>query len=329
MKAFRFAALLAAALACSCSNSSTTTGTGGGLLDPTAESACTEYALRMCQLDEKCDPYFYRQYGGEASACLTRKRTECVAMLTANGTGATAQDLQTCAAVVSTYSCDDIVANRKRPDECWRRGAIAEGGPCGLHAQCQSGWCDNVSMGTPCGVCGPHAPEGSACLQTNDCDRYLFCSKQVCVPRVPLGGPCDGPVRCLGALACLGADGGSRVCSKPLGPGASCDPGITTPFQCDAYLGLNCDESTRTCTEPKLTPIGESCWMFDPDAGVSVPTGDCGFGLGAYCHIGDGGAGVCRPTVKDGDRCDNRDACIPPAECINSICAMPNPNDCR
>jgi hypothetical protein len=312
MKSFLLSAFFWAIASCS-------GGGGGDPVETTAEGACSEYALASCTFDQRCDPYSYRVWNGDPSACLARSRSDCFTTLGVSGSLAKPDDMHACAVRIGQASCDDVFYGSGWPEECRPRGLFADGAPCGLSVQCRSGRCGGAGA-TTCGTCASQVPDGAPCVATANCGRNSVCDQQVCVPRVPLGASCGPGAVCLGWLECSGAASATGVCSKLPGLGAACSPNVGDP--CDPFVGVGlvCDTATLTCTGEKSIPIGEACSTVDPSCGIE-----------GYCQLSaDGGnGGVCRALLKDGAPCTAFDECIGPSTCINSVCTPPDPGRCH
>jgi hypothetical protein len=92
---------------------------------------------------------------------------------------------------------------------------------------------------------------------------------------------------------------------------------------CDNTQGLYCDPATRLC---KLVTFAS-------------PGGSCGVVNGAFVACSGGGRcktagaslmGTCLAPAADGAACDTTAGpdCLPPAQCVGSVCKLPNAASC-
>ncbi len=179
----------------------------GDLSTISPSDACTAYATTYCNVQSTCNPNAgATKYNGD---CVTRRATACINGLNAPGTGATAGNTATCAAALSTISCDDF-GNNIFPLPCrTATGTVTNGNACNFSPQCQSGFCA-VGPGSNCGVCAAASTNGSDCTQTNNAcapgTLGLYCSKLdgTCKPHSGIGQPCDEDASCGYRLGCVG-----------------------------------------------------------------------------------------------------------------------------
>jgi hypothetical protein len=272
-----------------------------------------------------CDPAVYAFWGGDRAECVKTYKVACVDDLSANGSKRTADQVESCAVARSRLTCDDILISATRPPECTVTGTLPAGAPCGADAQCMSAQCA-ITLGEACGTCHPSAPAGTPCSVRSDCDRGMNCIAGMCAARIPLGGHCDTSNRCMGVLHCSGLTSGAGTCARPLGQGARCD--IDADYDpCDYVADLSCDTTSHTCQPRAVAKTGEPCGAIDADAGIDGPYVDCE--ASAYCRIDTGTSGTCVVRPKLGASCEAPYGCIPPAQCLDSMCAVPSSNDCK
>jgi hypothetical protein len=190
-------------------------------------------------------------------------------------------------------------------------GDRADGVSCGVGAQCRGGGCV-LPASALCGVCTTLSPIGAPCNAS--CESTLQCINGTCVAYLREGDACrfGGPL-CAFGLTCIGAGAGQGKCGKRLPLGAPCDP---TAFECNDSQGLSCDTATSKCqVDPGLPAAGSPC-----AAGQFCRAN-------AWCNMGR-----CEPKRREGEPCGSAagaPACLEPAVCIGTTCALPNPSGCR
>lgn len=147
-------------------------------------------------------------------------------------------------------------------------------------------------------VVGDSAP-GEACREgSSDCDVDGYCDvpignpecDAVCIARDPLGEPCTFDAACA-----LGADGNGFCARAP-----------------DAAQGVCAALTIRGGAE-----AGAPCgWLSDAGGHRLV-----GCGLGAWCDAGRREAGVCQPTLQQGDPCEPDGLPCHAGECDEGRCS--------
>jgi hypothetical protein len=312
------AAILAACGACSSSSATTssTGGDGGGAdaapAGPTAAQACADFASAFCARMEACTPFALQVAYGDVATCATRAALLCTPALSAGGSQATPALMEACAQAVNAETCDEALDNAQ-PSACSVPGTLANGAPCGSHAQCQSGYC-KLNAGSLCGTCTPHAAAGAQCTLDADCQATLVCSSGTCVGPAQAGAACSTTQPCLRSLACIA---GTGKCQAPLAAGAAC----AAASDCDAAQGVYCN-TKKTCQQTQVAPTGQPCGIVN--GGLVACSG------GDSCGGIKNGQGICHQPAADGAPCGPDIACVAPAVCTSTArCTLPNPSVCH
>jgi hypothetical protein len=296
-------------------------GAGGAAGPVTAEQACADYADAICDLEQACEPGTLDFFWGAVATCKERVKVDCPYRFAVSGTKETPARLEACANALASSSCAAYFDTDHQPGACIHLvGDLPDGASCGLRSQCQGGTCRKVATHSDCGVC-VSATAGSSCEFDSQCPANLVCSNGTCAPpsKHALGDACDIDHRCAGGLACAGSNGtGTGTCSKPFGPGSSCDPMNETGDECDPTQALACDLAQRACN-PRipLRAAGQPC-----DVGQSCDGS-------SWCD-----SGTCRPKSREGEPCVDDvnptvPSCLAPARCVDGVCAIPDPRSCR
>jgi hypothetical protein len=100
----------------------------------------------------------------------------------------------------------------------------------------------------------------------------------------------------------------------------ACDPVVK---DCDAAKGLYCDPTTRVCALATFAAAGAPCGYVN---GAFV-----GCAAAGHCKLATASLmGTCLAAAADGAACDitNGPECTSPAQCIGSVCKLPNPAAC-
>jgi hypothetical protein len=284
-----------------------------GAADTTSVDPCTDYANQLCELEQSCNLLFFRNtFWGDLSICKERRKIRCDVRINAPGSNATLGQISTCVAALKKYTCDDYANQAAFRALCDAPpGNLANGAPCSVGAQCRGEGCfppDN----SLCGVCTTLSPLGAPCNAS--CQPSLQCSSGTCVAFLQNGDACRvaGPL-CAFGLACIGINTGQGKCGKRLSLGAPCDPNA---FECNDSEGLTCNRSTSKCQlDPGLPAAGAPCLS------------------GQFCRADSWcNMGQCEPKRREGEPCGNfagAPACLQPATCIGTTCALPSPTGCQ
>jgi hypothetical protein len=287
------------------------TGCGSSV---TPDKACTDAAAQLCtQLQNCAAPLVTTQYG-DVATCQARAKLTCLPALMAPMTSANPDKLDQCATATSMLTCNELFT-RDTPDICKPLpGKLADGSACGDDGQCTSTYCKKPANEV-CGVCGARAAAGGACTLDADCDYKLTCAMSVCVAPGAVGASCDGGHPCAPPNVCKAA-----LCTAPVGAGMACDPVVK---DCDAAKGLYCDPTTRVCALATFAAAGAPCGYVN---GAFV-----GCAAAGHCKLATASLmGTCLAAAADGAACDitNGPECTAPAQCIGSVCKLPNPAAC-
>jgi hypothetical protein len=283
-----------------------------GAADTISVDPCIDYANQLCELEQSCNLLVFRNtFWGDLTICKERRKIRCDVRINAPGTNATLGQISTCVAALKKYTCDDYAKEAELRALCDAPpGNLADGAPCSVGAQCRGEGCfppDN----SLCGVCTTLSPLGAPCNAS--CQPTLQCVNGACVAFLQEGDACRvaGPL-CAFGLACLGINTGQGKCGKRLSLGAPCDP---LAFECNDSQGLSCNRSTSKCqVDPGL-----------PGPGAPCLSGQCR--ADAWCNMGQ-----CEAKRREGEPCGNfvgAPACLQPATCIGTTCALPSPTGCQ
>jgi hypothetical protein len=284
-----------------------------------AEAACDDASKAYCAKINECAPFFVTLAFGDVATCEARIKIDCVPGFSANGTSATPSRLSQCATDVKALACDDTLA-RNLPVSCHTEpGALADGAPCGVDAQCKGKLC-RQSSGNTCGACSTIGAGGAACERDEDCDSSLGCVDKKCVTFAKAGSPCTATSPCVRSLSC-----NKGTCAVPLSGGAACEPNTDQSMNpCDASKGFFCHPTTKVCTAIKTAGAGAECGIVNQD--LVICTG------GAFCKPGTPPTkGTCLAAAADGAACDdtNGPKCVGPARCIGNVCKITDPSSCK
>jgi hypothetical protein len=312
---FLSAALVAAAFV-ACSGSAAGVG-----LSPT--QACSDLASSICNRLDSCAPFYVTLAYGSVSQCTMRAAVGCPNVISANGSGATASDVEACARAYTAASCADLESNSP-PSACQIAGTLAAGAVCGTGQQCvgPSGYCKIASTAV-CGACATQSAAGGPCTANGDCQSGLVCGTATgatmgaCVSPGAAGAMCDAGHPCQATLACS-----KTTCSPPGQAGAACDP---TGQNCDLTQGLFCNPTSKVCAQVQTAAAGGSC-------GYSASTNTYTLcANGATCNGATGTKqGTCGAVAADGAACgSNMATCMAPAICVNDVCTLPDASSCQ
>ena len=285
-------------------------GCGGVSVD----KACTDAANNLCARLQACAAPLITTVYGDLATCEMRSKLTCPQGLMAPSTSETPDRLDSCASQVPMIACTDLYTRAAPPSSCQAQpGKLANGAACGTDAQCMSAFCKTPANAV-CGVCGMRSAAGNSCSVNNDCDYGLACANAVCVAYGAVGATCDTNHPCGAPNKCRGGS-----CVTPVAAGGACD---FVAQDCDATQGLYCNQQ-RVCAMATFAAAGQPCGIVN---GAYV-----GCSGGARCK----GAtltmpGTCLAPAADGAACDvnNGPDCLSPAQCVNSLCKLPNPATC-
>jgi hypothetical protein len=274
------------------------------------DQACGAFAKAFCGQIQKCSAAVMRITFGDQATCETRLKPSCITRLKNPGTTLTTNRLDACAQKFMAQTCADS-SNHVVPEECKPlMGALADGTPCGDDGQCKSAYCKKAG-GATCGVC---ATMGTTCAANTDCPSGLVCANQTCVMNGAMGATCDAGHPCSYGLKCI-----SGTCQTPPGLGQMCMPS-TTGGTCDQSQGHICNLSS-VCQEVGYGKAGEACGFVNSTYVVCEKSGRCTSML----------MGNCLAAAADGAACNVQDGpdCLPPAQCVNSVCTLPDTSTCK
>jgi hypothetical protein len=292
-------------------------GCGGGSTSAAKGADCTSLATTICNSAETCSPFYVSVNYGDVATCTARFALACKADASAPGAKVTSAEYAACGRGYAGFDCTDLIAalgGTLAPPGCLARGSRADGQPCGESTQCQSGHCQPNSV--TCGTCEEPQPVDAACGIVADCQAGLTCSSydQKCAEPQKAGGTCQVSTDCASGLICTSAG----TCGKPDEAGDKC-AGLG---DCDGTKGLVCG-AQQTCVPTKIAKAGEACGIVN--GSLVVCDG------GGFCAVAQGKtAGTCVAPAADGAACDTTHGppCLPPADCINGTCSMPNTSSC-
>jgi len=320
-----------------------------------ASQACADIAHAQCEKRESCSiGSFYNNYNyGSEAECETRVAPPCVSGLSAQGTGQSASNLETCVAEYASYSCTDFRDNNPSGACVPPAGTRPVGSACGANGQCASTFC-HLAQRETCGVCAALPQVGTICVYEGDCGRNLDCAipsgsaSGTCASLVANGGAClTGSMPCQAGLACVGetvATNTTGTCQPQASTvGAACDRARKTAANCDFERGLTCVPTAAasgvgTCQTMTLVAVGQTCGVL----GTSPITGEAVCNAGGLCVKANAAdaTGTCVAAAKDGAAC-NSDAtvgplCLPPAKCVatsavatSGTCVVPDATQCH
>lgn len=273
--------------------------------------ACTAYAQVLCERKEACGPGWFSVDYGTRDECEQREAAACTSRRDADGSGLTAEVLDTCRTTLADATCttvldDDLV-------RCTARGTRPDHGACLYGDQCAGGDCNFELNSNLCGTCRSLGANGDACSPDPDdgasCEPGLACFPDgICKPApISLAGETCDPTtmrRCATTLFCNAA----FVCVPQL---AEDEPCTELLGECDVAQRLFCDPALGRCRPVLVHGEGEYCLPIgEPDGGV------CGQGL--YLD----GELVCRARLGEGATCDPRiGGCEPGLACTaDGVC---------
>jgi hypothetical protein len=286
-----------------------------------AQQLCARHVEVSCALEGRCSRGTLSWIWGDVERCKQRTALKCVSTLTAPGSSWTAAQQERCTQALSQVDCGAAY-----PAECQSMpGALPEGSPCAISAQCQNLYC-RIEYGQLCGACTPKGGPGAACRSLVDCQSGSWCIGKLCSPARKLGEPCDPTHRCVSSLVCLGEATGSGVCSAARALGEPCDP---RGFECAGtpdflYCKVPAGSAMGTCQPEPLPGPGEPCGWFGE--GLSGHLVACA--ANGLCSS-DSTQGTCVAPGADGAPCGGTTACLDGARCFQGVCRLVDPAACR
>ena len=295
------------AIACSSSSGSSVSN----------DQAAADVAKAFCQKFQSCAPLYIQVSYGDEATCETRFKLAVAPTLTANGTGATTGQYESCSSELANASCDDMLS-RNFPQSCRTvAGSLGDGTACGVDAQCKGKLC-RLADNSNCGACSTIGAGGAACTSDSECDYGLTCANKVCVQYGAAGASCDTTHPCKPTLAC-----NNGTCATPGEAGAACP--MLGGGGCDTLKGLYCNAS-KVCASVATGNAGQACG-YDVSAAtytVCTASGTCKLNTGST-------AGTCMAPAADGAACDttNGPSCTPPATCSGGVCKIADPSTCK
>jgi hypothetical protein len=309
-----FSAAVAAAAVVACS------GKGGSAVSPA--QACSDLASAICNKLNSCAPFYVTLAYGSVSQCMTRAAIGCPNLISANGSGATAGDVEACAQAYPSASCADLESNTS-PSACQIAGTLPAGSACGGDQQCAgpNGYC-KIAASAVCGTCATQSAAGGACSTSDDCQVGLVCGTASgatmgsCVSAGAAGAACSDAHPCQATLVCYNA-----TCSAPVEAGGACD---ATAQNCDGTQGLFCNPTSKVCAQVQTAMSGAACGYSASSNTYTLCAND-----GTCNGSTQTTQGTCGSIASDGAACGSNMAnCMDPAVCVNNTCTLPNAASC-
>jgi len=295
-------------------------GAGGGEVTvPKAyEDACQALHEKSCAEIFACFPgRAISDFGTEAN-CISERVEACVRLYRPE---LDVQDVTACTAAIPTGDCDFTLrlffegkAMDGLPPACHYTGDAADGAPCELGFECQSGFCAGYEGDALlCGVCTAPAGEGDPCDGT--CEVGLACINGTCADLGGVGDPCDADDPCWTTLRC---DAGQ--CAALIADGQACDTNVPGPGQCDWESSV-CNKVTGLC-EALAPPVAVGGACFIQADGTVILCDD------SLCQVNVAtGEGTCIAAKEEGDACSPANNilfqgsdCAPPTLCFDGTC---------
>lgn len=305
----------------------------------TTDDGCNQQAAAICKKLSDCDSFALQQEFGDEVTCEGQEKQQCLALLSADGTGLTPGDSADCAVALRNQSCDDFNAGVALAQCGTKPGTLAGGKACIDSSQCQSGLC-KVTSSSPgaCGLCAtnPPAKVGEACTNATPCDLGLVCAGGFCASGGTSGFACGPTQPCASGFTCLAptvgdggfvptGDGGTGATCVALGAGGASCNASTAP--CNTEQGFACDPATRTCSQISLAPSDTEC---DNNLTQCVG-GTCRASPEAGPEAGADEPRICIPAATIGGGCDvvAGPDCMPPGVCVNRVCTIKQSSACH
>lgn len=292
-------------------STSTATSTPSALV-ASLPRACADVAAALCTKFESCNTgAMLSIVFDDLAHCVARMKLVCAVELVAPDVASTVAEVQACANAINATSCGDGFD----PDsvaECRWVGARANGGACGVNAQCTSGFCDKRPPSSECGTCAALPQAGEACPAERCAPGHKCVAPGKCMKLVAIGAACDASTPCASSGYCLG-----KKCVAPAHLGDKCDPLGRGGPGCSEMI--TCDTKTKICRPPTLANVGEPCGLVGTELRACTRS---------WCEA-HGEGGKCIARVAEGGTCTTSEACVVPATCVSGTCKMPNPAGCR
>lgn len=289
----------------------------GGSYNSAVQACANKLSTQACGDDVECDDEGYKGTLADGAGC--------------------AEGYQ-CASGYCAKTPSDSSSGQQSCGKCAPK--IPIGGACkGTSRECaDDGECKFTGSGG--GTCQARkiAKAGEECFSnggTVECEPGTTCffprgavpstAKSVCRAPAGVDGDCGTTRDCATGLACL-----KDKCGQPPGLGQACDPG-TAPCakglacgsdqKCQTVVfvaaGGDCDSLVRVCTRGRCKGSG-----FEASSGgaITIKPGKCEDPLpdGAPCTTD-------RPT----DSGDGPQPCDVFARCLNGVCTIPDPANCK
>jgi hypothetical protein len=252
---------------------------------------------------------------GDSATCAQRMAKGCMPALTAPGSQVTPVLMVGCATAIDAQTCEEALDNQQ-PSACDVPGTLPMWAPCGVSAQCATGYC-NMTSGL-CGSCVPRVGATAKCIVDSDCSASLVCHMGTCVGPGIAGAPCGPASPCMRTLTCIG-----NKCVSPVSMGGPC----AAPTDCDGAHGAYCNLQTKTCGQTEMAADGYPCGFVATDGGIVAVACAGGESCG---RVSLKGQGTCHPTAADGAPCGPDITCLAPAVCsATARCTLPNPAFCH
>jgi hypothetical protein len=281
----------------------TFTPTDGG---KTVAQACSDYAYAYCSHLQMCSPTAVELRYIDIATCVSAYDALCTAGQSAPDTGATPASSEACVAALPNWPCADFLNTQNIPPDCQvAKGARANGAPCAVRQQCQTGYC-GIVPGSACGTCAPVPQVGDSCT-AQQCPPGLTCAGagQTCVGFAQVGASCGAIQPCAAGLTCVGATAtASGICQAGVQTqGSAC---VFQGAGCDVFSALACNAQSGTCATAQLSAPGQACGQVDNQL--------------AYCIAGTCVRGQCVGFAPVGGACDadGSASCLDTLRCVQS-----------
>ena len=216
------------------------------------EEACARWAKADCIVRQRCTSYSFEVSYGSMETCLLLLQRSCRLSLLTPGVGETAENRQSCGAVLEQQSCPDRVAGYVATGCQVVPGKLANERPCRTSSQCQGGACvfPQTTPSSPCGLCQSRSTAGGPC-NPGVCQPGLVCVFQstltqgTCFEAKRLGEPCAARDICDNGNCVAG------ICSPRTAGMVGLDCSMSSGV-CSFSTGLYCNRLTNKC---EMTPL--------------------------------------------------------------------------